>query len=124
LVKLGGTTGQGVTLSLNPNACNSNVTSAGSGGHLMSGFRSSHTAGGNFLMADGSVRFIQNGIDCANGGAGYFPAGQPTLKLPLTTSGYPNWQQTTVVPSGASPPIIGVYQALSTRAGGEPVSPP
>ncbi|MBI2827503.1 MAG: DUF1559 domain-containing protein [Planctomycetia bacterium] len=72
---------------------------AGLGGttakHLTSGFRSSHPSGGNFLMADGSVRFILETID---------------FNVPLATATPPN--------------VSGVYQALSSRAGGEPASVP
>ncbi|MBI2827505.1 MAG: DUF1559 domain-containing protein [Planctomycetia bacterium] len=65
------------------------------GKHHISGFRASHPSGGNFLLADGSVRFILETID---------------FNVPLSTT---------------NPPLVsGVYQALSTRGGGEPASVP
>lgn len=113
-----GTVMAGSSLSQSAQACNSSA-SANDPGHMMGGFRSSHTGGGNFLMADGSVRYIQTSIECANGGLGYTPS--PTGKLVLTQGTYPNYTMST---TAANPPLIGLYQALSTRAGGEPVSPP
>ena len=100
-------------ISAKPNACTSSVTQAPSvPGHLVSGFRASHTAGANFLLADGSVRFIPQTIDSTS----YFDLATPIKAVKFATSGaYPNF-----TPTG----LIGVYQALSTRAGGEPVSPP
>ncbi|HEY4310786.1 MAG TPA: DUF1559 domain-containing protein [Pirellulales bacterium] len=112
-------------LSPSKNACNSSaMTSSQGNSHMMSGFRSSHTGGANFLMADGSVRYIQTGIDCANGGYGYYPDPRLGGSLQALTAGtYPNYTQISV-PTTGKPPMVGIYQALSTRAGGEPVSPP
>jgi prepilin-type processing-associated H-X9-DG protein len=103
-----------------PWACNSSV-SANPIGHHMAGFRSSHSGGANFLMADGSARFVPTTIDSANYYAGSPPIGNPgadNTSMQLTSGQYPNWTQNT------TPGALGAYQALSTRAGGEPVSPP
>jgi prepilin-type N-terminal cleavage/methylation domain-containing protein/prepilin-type processing-associated H-X9-DG protein len=83
-----------------PTACNGTVNTTNPGVHTISGFRAAHPGGGNFLLADGSVRFIPESINFQN---------------PTTIGTYPNFTQ------GAQ---NGVYQALSTRSGGEPVSVP
>jgi prepilin-type N-terminal cleavage/methylation domain-containing protein/prepilin-type processing-associated H-X9-DG protein len=125
--------GPGTSISSTPTACNSNANQA-PGGHWVAGFRSSHPGGGNFLMADGSVRFIPATIDSvgagtANGPYGYIPYASPPVAnsatISITKGNYPNNQfliNQTV--GGTLIPTYGVYQALSTRAGGEPVSPP
>jgi prepilin-type processing-associated H-X9-DG protein len=63
------------------------------------GFHSLHPGGANFVFGDGSVHFIKNSIDMGN-------------LHTLNVSGGP-------LPPGAR---IGVYRALSTRAGGEVMS--
>ena len=62
-------------------------------------------------MADGSVRFVSQTIDSID----YIPQGGSPPKTILTRGTNPNWVQ-------AGP--LGVYQALSTRSGGEVVSLP
>ena len=75
------------------------------------GFRSCHPGVANFLMAEGSVRFLQQSIDAVN----YIPQGGAPPKTILTVGTNPHWMQ-------LGP--IGVYQALSTRPGGEAATAP
>jgi prepilin-type N-terminal cleavage/methylation domain-containing protein/prepilin-type processing-associated H-X9-DG protein len=97
--------------------CNSSVNSNPST-HLMSGFRSAHTGGGNFMMADGAVKFIPETIQSAQY---YLPNNSGTPLITLTSGTYPNWIQNTQI---TPVPAMGLYQQLSTRAGGEAASPP
>ena len=98
--------------------CNSQVN-ATQGIHLVSGFRAAHTSGGNFLFADGAVKFIPATINSAT----YFGINTTSGQVlnppgPLTNGAYPNYLMNT------TPGAMGVYQQLSTRAGGEAASPP
>ncbi len=106
-------------MSVSPISCSGSVN-GNNPGHLMSGFRSSHPGGGNFLMADASVRFVPQTIDSA----WYNPPSTAGIgsQIYLTQGSYPAWQQIPSPSGGRS--NFGVYQALSTRAGGEPASPP
>src|SRR5262249_28090890 len=75
---------------------------------------SNHPGGANCAMCDGSVKFIRDSINSwpINYGTG-FPQGV-TFVAP-TTTGLNVW---TVAPGTPQ----GIYQALSTRAGGEVIS--
>ncbi|HEY2841357.1 MAG TPA: DUF1559 domain-containing protein [Pirellulales bacterium] len=95
--------GSGLIIEQNPAAC----TSAVNGGqHMVSNFRSPHPSGGNFLLADGSTRFILETIDFG-----------PTYLVRGLTMGGPKL-------TGTVPAPTGLYQQLSTRGGGEPAAVP
>jgi len=103
-----GSTGSGLIYTPDGNACKSRgtipdasgkpmpqTTTVPNGGqHSVSNFRSPHAGGGNFLLADGGVKFIQEAID-------------------FNVQRY----------DGATG-VGGLYQQLSTRAGGESGSVP
>ena len=66
------------TLSTNPDGyCKSSYES---GKHRVSNFRSNHPGGCNFLMADGSVTFLNDGIDMLSYQARSTIAGEEIIK--------------------------------------------
>jgi prepilin-type processing-associated H-X9-DG protein len=80
-----------LSITIDPNSCNSGQSpNPPYPPHRTSNFRSDHPGGAHFLFADGSVQFIPEAIN--------------------HLISYP----------GGGPLVGGVYQALSTRAGGEP----
>ena len=93
---------------LNPHKKASNGTAIGVNTSVFVASASSlHAGGANFGMADGSVRFIKETINSWPLGAN----GQPTLAVSDSRGVW------TVLQPG-----FGIYQALSTRKGGEVVS--
>jgi prepilin-type N-terminal cleavage/methylation domain-containing protein/prepilin-type processing-associated H-X9-DG protein len=78
--------------------------------HSTSNFRSPHPSGGNFLMGDGSAKFIMETIDFG-----------PTYTFPTLVPGIEFGGSQL---SGTTPLPNGLYQQLSTRAGGEAAAVP
>jgi prepilin-type processing-associated H-X9-DG protein len=78
--------------------------------HSVTAASSYHPGGANFAFADGSVRFIKETISTWQLGSDGLPIGHSLRNC----GSWPIYEQGQAVP--------GVYQALSTRRGGEVIS--
>ncbi len=78
--------------------------------HSVTAASSNHPGGANFAMCDGSVRFLKDSIATWQLGSDGEPIGYGYREC----GGWPIYEQGTAVPQ--------VYQALSTRSGGEVIS--